>query len=73
MTSCLLKQLGESALMLDVCFYVENAPGRDLGRALLREDLTALSWNFLASSGFASESPRAPAPGPRYMVPVALI
>jgi len=25
-------------------------------------DLTELSWNFLASSGFASESPRAPAP-----------
>jgi hypothetical protein len=27
-------------------------------------DLTALSWNFLASSGFASESPRASAPSP---------
>ena len=23
-----------------------------------------MSWNFLASSGFASESPRAPAPAP---------
>src|SRR5215207_8923905 len=27
-------------------------------------DFTALSWTFLASSGFASESPRAPTPAP---------
>jgi small-conductance mechanosensitive channel len=31
---CLLKQLGESALQFEVCFFVENAPARDLGRAL---------------------------------------
>ncbi len=31
---CLLKQLGESALGFEVCFFVENSPGRDLGRAL---------------------------------------
>lgn len=31
--------------------------GCDLDRALLRK---ALSWNFLTSSGFAGESPRAP-------------
>ena len=30
----------------------EERSGRDLGRALLWGDLTALSWNFLASSGF---------------------
>ena len=30
---CLLKQLGDSALMFDACFFVENARGRDLGRA----------------------------------------
>jgi hypothetical protein len=39
--------------------------GRDLGRALLREDLTALSWNFLASSGFVSESQGPRLPGRR--------
>ena len=31
---CLLKQLADSALVFEVCFFVENAPGRDLGRAL---------------------------------------
>jgi small-conductance mechanosensitive channel len=31
---CLLKLLGESGLQFEVCFFVENAPGRDLGRAL---------------------------------------
>jgi small-conductance mechanosensitive channel len=31
---CLLKQIGDSALLFEVCFFVENAPGRDLGRAL---------------------------------------
>jgi small-conductance mechanosensitive channel len=31
---CLLKQIGDSALLFEVCFFVENAPGRELGRAL---------------------------------------
>ncbi len=31
---CLLKQIGDSALLFEVCFFVENGPGRDLGRAL---------------------------------------
>jgi small-conductance mechanosensitive channel len=31
---CLLKLIGESALLFEVCFFVENGPGRDLGRAL---------------------------------------
>jgi small-conductance mechanosensitive channel len=31
---CLLKQIGDTALMFEVCFFVENAPGRELGRAL---------------------------------------
>jgi small-conductance mechanosensitive channel len=32
--SCLLKVLGESALQFEVCFWVTNSPGRELGRAL---------------------------------------
>jgi small-conductance mechanosensitive channel len=43
---CLLKQLGDSALMFEVCFFVENAPGRELGRAtdqVNREILRAFS------------------------------
>ena len=31
---CLLKLLGESALLFEVCFFVENGPGRDLSCAL---------------------------------------
>jgi small-conductance mechanosensitive channel len=31
---CLLKLIGESALLFEVCFFVENGTGRDLGRAL---------------------------------------
>jgi len=31
---CLLKQIGESALLFEVCFFVENGPGRELSRAL---------------------------------------
>jgi len=31
---CLLKLIGESALLFEVCFFVENGPGRELGRAL---------------------------------------
>ena len=27
-------QIGDSALQFEVCFFVENAPGRELGRAL---------------------------------------
>ena len=31
---CLLKLLGESAMLFEVCFFVENASGKELGRAL---------------------------------------
>jgi small-conductance mechanosensitive channel len=31
---CLLKELGESALLFEVCFFVQIAPGRDLTAAL---------------------------------------
>jgi small-conductance mechanosensitive channel len=31
---CLLKELGESGLMFEVCFFVENRPGRDINYAL---------------------------------------
>jgi small-conductance mechanosensitive channel len=31
---CLLKELGESGLLFEVCFFVENLPGRDLNPAL---------------------------------------
>jgi len=31
---CLLTELGESALRYEVCFYLENAAGRDMNRAL---------------------------------------
>jgi small-conductance mechanosensitive channel len=31
---CLLKQLGDGGILFEVCFFVENGPGRDLGRAL---------------------------------------
>jgi small-conductance mechanosensitive channel len=31
---CLLKELGESGLMFEVCFFVENRPGRDINNAL---------------------------------------
>jgi small-conductance mechanosensitive channel len=31
---CLLKELGESGLQFEVCFFVENRPGRDLPYAL---------------------------------------
>jgi small-conductance mechanosensitive channel len=31
---CLLKLLGESAMLFEVCFFVENGNGRELGRAL---------------------------------------
>jgi len=53
--SCLLKQLGESALMFDVCFYVENAPGRDLGRATDRVNREIL--RSFAQSGIAFATP----------------
>jgi small-conductance mechanosensitive channel len=33
---CLLKELGESGLQFEVCFFVENRPGRDLTYALDR-------------------------------------
>jgi small-conductance mechanosensitive channel len=53
--SCLLKQLGESALMFDVCFYVENAPGRDLGRATDQVNREIL--RSFAQSGIAFATP----------------
>jgi small-conductance mechanosensitive channel len=31
---CLLKELGESGLVFEVCFFVENRPGRDVNYAL---------------------------------------
>ena len=31
---CLLKELGESGLQFEVCFFVENRPGRDVNYAL---------------------------------------
>jgi small-conductance mechanosensitive channel len=31
---CLLKELGESGLLFEVCFFVENRPGRDVTYAL---------------------------------------
>jgi small-conductance mechanosensitive channel len=31
---CMLRELGESALLFEVCFYVENTPGRTLPAAL---------------------------------------
>ena len=31
---CRLRELGESALLFEVCFFVENTPGRDPGAAL---------------------------------------
>jgi small-conductance mechanosensitive channel len=48
---CLLKQLGDSALMFEVCFFVENARGRDLGRAtdqVNREILRSFSQTGIA-------------------------
>ena len=52
--SCLLKQLGESALMFEVCFYVENAPGRDLGRATDRVNRQILQSFARAGIAFAT-------------------
>jgi small-conductance mechanosensitive channel len=31
---CLLKQINETGLGFEICFFVENSPGRELGRAL---------------------------------------
>jgi small-conductance mechanosensitive channel len=31
---CMLRELGESALLFEVCFFVENTPTRNLGAAL---------------------------------------
>jgi small-conductance mechanosensitive channel len=31
---CMLRELGESALLFEVCFFVENTPGRALPAAL---------------------------------------
>ena len=31
---CLLKELGESGLLFEVSFFVENRPGRDVNHAL---------------------------------------
>jgi len=52
---CLLKELGDSALIFEVCFFVENAPGRELGRAtdqVNREILRAF-----AQAGIAFATP----------------
>jgi small-conductance mechanosensitive channel len=51
---CLLKQLGESALGFEVCFFVGNAPGRDLGRALDQVNRQILSAFDAAGIAFAT-------------------
>lgn len=48
---CLLKQIGEAALGFEVCFFVANSPGRDLGQALdqvNREILEAFAADGIA-------------------------
>lgn len=74
---CLLKQLGDSALMFEVCFFVENAPGRDLGRATDQVNREILRCFSQAGIGFATpartvwlrderaaQTPPPPAPSP---------
>lgn len=51
---CLLKQLGESALGFEVCFFVSNGPGRDLGRALDRVNRAILEAFAAAGIAFAT-------------------
>jgi small-conductance mechanosensitive channel len=52
---CLLKQLGDSALGFEVCFFVENAPGRDLGRAL--DQVNRAILRSFAQAGIAFATP----------------
>jgi small-conductance mechanosensitive channel len=53
--SCLLKLLGESGLSFEVCFFVENAPGRELGRAL--DQVNRQILRSFAQAGIAFATP----------------
>jgi len=52
---CLLKQLGESALGFEVCYFVENAPGRDPNRAL--DQVNRAILRSFAQAGIAFATP----------------
>jgi small-conductance mechanosensitive channel len=52
---CLLKQLGEAGLGFEVCFFVENSAGRELGRALDLVNRTIL--RSFAQTGIAFATP----------------
>ncbi len=50
---CLLKELGESALLFEVCFFVPNQPGHDLDAALDRVNRQILRAFGMAGIAFA--------------------
>jgi small-conductance mechanosensitive channel len=52
---CRLRELGESALLFEVCFFVENAPARDLGAAQAQVNRQIL--HAFAASGIAFAYP----------------
>jgi len=45
---CLLKELNETGIVFEVCFFLENGPGRDLGRALdqVNRDILRSFWQL---------------------------
>ncbi|HWW20627.1 MAG TPA: mechanosensitive ion channel family protein [Steroidobacteraceae bacterium] len=50
---CLLKELGESGLQFEVCFFVENRPGRDVTYALDQINRQILAGFERVGIGFA--------------------
>ncbi len=54
--SCLLKELNETGIVFEVCFFLENGQGRDLGRALdqVNRDILRSFWKL----GIAFATPR---------------
>jgi small-conductance mechanosensitive channel len=52
---CRLRELGESALLFEVCFFVENTPARDLGAA--QDQVNRQILHSFAGSGIAFAYP----------------